>query len=434
MHQFVSRLARSHFLRNILVLMTGSITAQLINVAFVPVLSRLYDPGTYGVFSIYISIIGIVSCIASLRYEMAMMLPKEESDAAGLFWLCGMIIFGFAIVVCIGCLVFGGFLGTLLKTPELIPWLWLVPLSVFLSGVWQLFIFWSARRKQFHRTSISQVVRATTSSGSQAVAGLFGGHVSGLIFGAILGDVCGTTTFAKQVAKSDWPLIRGSLDRIRLKRLAREYSDFPMYTSPSSLLNTFSACVPSLLLAPFFGKDVVGYYSLGFRIVWLPASLIINALKSVLFQKVSEVYNLGGDTYALFKKVTLGLIGIVMLPSLLIMIFAPMLTAFILGDRWYTAGEYARWLVLWLSVMFCNAPAMIFGQVYRRQRALFIIDVALLVCRVSSIVIGGMFLTAMKTVILYSIVGFLFNVFIIVWIWSYVRHKSKFSSTASSFG
>ncbi|MEN6406739.1 MAG: oligosaccharide flippase family protein [Thermoguttaceae bacterium] len=433
MLSYFSRIAQSHFFRNVLVLMTGTVLAQAINVAFVPVLSRLYDPATYGVFGVYLSIVSIVSCVASLRYDMALMLPKDDRDAAGLLWLCGIVTSGIAAISMVVCVCFGGQIGRLLQTPELTPWLWAAPISIFLIGIWQSLIFWATRRKKFHITSVSQVTRAAMGSGSQAAAGLFGPSVLGLIFGMILGDACGSAVFSSQVLKRDWPLIRGALSRSRLKRLLREYSDFPVYTAPQSLLNTVSAYVPSLLLAHYFGVAVVGYYTFGVRIVLLPANLVGNSLRSVLFQKATEVYHSGGDTYALFKKATLGLMGMAALPTLVIMLLAPMLAAFILGEEWRTAGVYASWLVLWLAVGFCNVPAVLFGQIYRRQRMLFGVEVVLLVARVLAIVLGGIYGTALQAVILYSIVGVLYNAFLIAWAWTFLRRHHLTLSTTADF-
>ncbi|MCD4727825.1 MAG: oligosaccharide flippase family protein [Pirellulales bacterium] len=406
--------------------------ARAIGLAFVPVLSRIFTPATYGEFGVLMAIASIVSCVGALRYDMALMLPKEESDAANILGLSVILIAGISAIAGIVFLAFGNRIGLLLRTPEIIPWLWLLPFSIFFMGLWQTLLSWSARRKQFHRASISQVAQALTGPGAQVSAGLAGANVFGLIIGRIIGDFCGTAVFARQVFKSDWPLIRGSLSLSRMKGLAREYKNFPLFAAPQSFMNTASQNVPALLLAYFFGVAVVGYYSIGVRIVQLPLQLVKGSLASVLFQKSSEVYNSGGDTYGLFKKTTLGLIGIVVLPSLLIALVAPTAAAIVLGEQWRTAGEYSRWLVLWMAVGFCNLPAVLFGQIYRRQRTLLCVEVVLLVFRVLAIVLGGMFCTALQTVILYSIVGIVYNTFLIAWVWWFMRQHSQVLAAEST--
>ena len=134
-----------------------------------------------------------------------------------------------------------------------------------------------------------------------------------------------------------------------MKRLAKEYADFPVYSSPQGMLNAASQNIPLLLLAHYFGSATAGLYLLGVRILQLPMNLVLISLRQVLFQKASEVYNNGGDVYRLFKKTTLGLLALVIVPTALVMLFAPPAFSFVLGKEWYTAGEYARWLILWLA-------------------------------------------------------------------------------------
>ena len=209
-----------------------------------------------------------------------------------------------------------------------------------------------------------------------------------------------------------------------MKHFAKEYADFPLYGGTRGLLNSLSQSIPLILLTYYFGAVVAGLYFMSMRILQLPMNLVLISLRQVFFQKASEVYNTGGDTYALFKKVTLGLMSMAIGPALIIVFFAPPLFSFVLGAKWYVAGEYARWLVIWMASAFPNVPSNIFGQVYRKQRNLLLQEVALLICRVGALVIGGLYLDAIHTVILYSIAGVVFNIYIVLWMWRLLRYQA----------
>lgn len=408
---------KSHFFRNVFVLMSGTALSQVINVAVAPLLTRLYDPKDFGEFGVFMSITGILIAVCTLRYDQALMLPKRTEDAANLF---GISVIGVAAVSSVAtaiCLGFGSQIAAAAKSPALAQWLWLSPIFVLLSGGYQTLNAWSTRRKQFHRASISQVVRSIATSIAQLAAGIGGGSPTGLVGGAVAGSACASAALGIQVLKDDRSFFRGSLRLSEMKRLAKEYSDFPLYSGTQSLLNATSQNLPMLLLAHYFGPAVAGLYSLGVRILQLPMNLVLTSLRQVLFQKASEVYNNGGDTYALFKKTTLGLLAIAIGPAAIVVLFAPPAFAFVLGQEWYAAGEYARWLVLWLALMFSNVPAVLFAQIYRKQRALLIQDIALLVCRAGALLVGGMYCSAIQTIILYSLVGVAFNAYIILWTW-----------------
>ena len=421
----IGSLLRRPFVRNVAVLASGSALAQAIVLAFTPVISRLYDPSEFGRFAAYSVVVGLVGCVASLRYDIAIMLPKEDREAANVLALCAIVITAVGAVGGGLIIVFSGRLANALRTPELATWFWLAPVSIFLLGFSQSLMTWCSRRKKFRRAAVSQVVRAGTGPGAQTTAGFLNAGASGLLGGAIFGDLCGVIVMAGQVLRGDRRLLRDSLAFANIKNAAREYAVFPKFTSAQTLLNTASQYLPVFLLAYYFGPIVVGFYAVGMRIIQLPLSLVLESLREVLFQKASEVFNSGGDTYGFFKKSTGALFAIVALPTLAIMLLAPAVASFVLGSRWRTAGEYSSWLVFWLALMFCNSPAVILGQLYRKQRLLLIQDICLLTSRALALVVGGSNFSASGTIILYSMVGVAYNLVLIISIWDTVRQQRR---------
>ncbi len=361
--------------------MSGTAVAQVISVAVAPLLTRLYDPADFGMFGVFVSIVAIIGAVPTLRYEQAMMLPKRNEDAANLFAASLLSVVIVAIAAALVCIPFGGRIAAATNSPALSHWLWLVPIYICLIGAYQTFNSWLTRQKQFHRASISLVVRSAAQAGLQTAAGVAAMGPMGLIGGTIIGETCACTALSGQVLKDDFPLLRRSIRLAEMKRLAKEYSDFPIYSGSQGMLNMVSQNIPLLLLAFYFKPATVGLYSLGVRILQLPMNFVLTSLRQVLFQKASEVHNNDGDTYHLFKRTTLGLMALAIVPAAIVILFAPPLFAFVLGSEWREAGVYARWLILWLALMFCNVPAILMAQVHRKQRALFIQDVLLLIAR-----------------------------------------------------
>jgi len=83
---------KSEFSRNVLTLMTGTTIAQAIPIAISPILTRIYTPEDFGVFALFIAIVGFFSVIASARYEQAILIPKKDEDAINIFALGFIII------------------------------------------------------------------------------------------------------------------------------------------------------------------------------------------------------------------------------------------------------------------------------------------------------------------------------------------------------
>ena len=64
--------------------MTGTGLAQAIPIAISPILTRLYTPEEFGIFALYIAITAILTILVTGRYELAIMLPKEDEDAVNI--------------------------------------------------------------------------------------------------------------------------------------------------------------------------------------------------------------------------------------------------------------------------------------------------------------------------------------------------------------
>ncbi len=417
--------ANNPFLRNILVLMSGTVIAQVITVIVSPILTRLFNPAAFGVFGIYMSIVSIVTAIVTMRYDQALMLPNNNKNAAHLFWAAIFSVIAVSAISLILCLAFFKQIILLLKIEEIGMWILLFPFSIFLSGLYLTLTSWFARQKKFKKDSISQMVRSTAANSAQVSSGVFNAGPVGLIAGNILGDLLSSFTLIFQMRHDDKQILKEGLHYHSIKQLGKQYSDFPIYSSTQNFLNAISQNIPVLLLAKFFGPVIVGYYALGVRVLQLPMNFILTSLRQVLFQRASEIHNAQGDTYNLFKKTTLGLFGIAVVPALIIIAFGPFLFGLILGKNWATAGEYARWLIIWLGVGFINPPAILFAQIYRKQKFLFFQDLALLFSRVSTLIIGGLYFDALGSIIMYSIIGFVFNSFIILYMWSFIRTRQS---------
>ena len=85
------RLIQSEFFKNVFTLMSGTTLAQIISLGIYPALSRMYTPDDFGVFALYMSILGITNTTATAKYELAIMMPREDKDGLNLMGLSGII-------------------------------------------------------------------------------------------------------------------------------------------------------------------------------------------------------------------------------------------------------------------------------------------------------------------------------------------------------
>src|ERR1039457_5277096 len=140
---------QNNFLRRVGLLASASAIGQIITVLASPLLTRLYSPHQFGVFSVFIAVLSLILVLSSLRFELAIPLPPSHSSAFHLMALALCINAAISIVVMFAFVVFREPIAALAKTPDLAKYLWIIPVAVFFAGVYKIFNFWAIRHNSY---------------------------------------------------------------------------------------------------------------------------------------------------------------------------------------------------------------------------------------------------------------------------------------------
>jgi O-antigen/teichoic acid export membrane protein len=424
MNSFVcllSHLKNSSFVKNVFIVMSGTVLGQAVGFFLLPVISRLFTPADFGVFGSFNAVVNVVAAGVTLDYSQAIMLPKEKNDAMHLFFLSCLSTLFVTFLCLMATLVAHQSFMALVKAQNM--WILLLfVLTIMISGLNVSLQAWGVRAKAFKQTSVTQLIRSLSSSSMQVGLGFFKTGSIGLILSSVLADLIASLNLLI-IFLNDFKISIKKIDRIKLRQLAKEYRDFPIYSASQNVINALSSGLPVLLLTHFFGISIAGAYAFGVRLLTTPMGLITGAMRQVLFQKASETQHNGGSLIALYLKVTVGLFALGLLPTLILIIWAPEIFSFIFGIQWHNAGLYARWLILWMLFVFCNVPAILYARIIRIQRTVFFYDMILLVARTTVLVIGGLYLTASQSIALFSIIGASMNLLLIILVGYHVAKK-----------
>lgn len=392
--------------------MSGTTLAQAFGFALTPIVSRLFTPADFGTFGAFNSITSIVGAAITLEYTQAIMLPKAKSDALNLFFISCFSTIMITIICMLVCVIAPSTMLGFMKASG--AWvLALLLLSILITGFNISLQAWCVRTKAFKQTSYSQVIRSLSSNSMQVGFGFIKAGPVGLIISNVLADLVASINLLF-VFLNDFKNSAHKIRWQRIKYLAREYRDFPIYSASSNIIYALSAGLPVLLLTNYFGIAVAGAYAFGDKLISAPTDLILRPLRQVLFQKAAETAHQGNSLLALYIKVTVGLAALMVIPAIIMIMWAPPIFSFIFGREWITAGKFASSLIIWVACMFCNLPSLLFARILRLQRQLFIFDIIFLALRILVLLIGGMYMTALDTVFLFSIVGAIMNIIFIV--------------------
>lgn len=333
----------SELLLNTSILISGTTLAQLIPILLQPVLRRLYLPETFGAYSVYLSLIGIISIISSFKYDLAIVLPKKIKLAANVLFLS--IIFN--ILVCAVFLAViiiwqNDILIFLNLSPKFTIFLFVVPIGVFLYSSYQCLNNWLIREKGFLPLTLNKFVRRGSEGVSQATLGIVNAS-GGLLYGDIIGHISNIVSGIVQVKKRNLSLKLFS--RQKLRYVAEKYSDFPKYNLLPSLMSACSFLLPPLFINKFYSAEVLGYFDLSRQLLLIPLALISASISNVLLQKLSENYrerkSVRNDL-VLVAGITL---SVAFAEILIISIFGVDLFRFIFGNSYEISGEISRILV-----------------------------------------------------------------------------------------
>lgn len=381
---------RTGFFSDLIRLVMGTTSAQLVSIAVAPILTRLYGPEAFGLLALFMAITGLLGMIACLRYEFSIVLPHSDAEGANLLGLSLALSAFFSLLTVPVFWIGGRAILELLNATELETYLWLVSLTVLVLGVFSALNYWNSRTKQFGRLSAARVTSSVTMSGAQVGAGFAGFTSGGSLIGAnFLGHLVSTLILGVQIWRDDRRLFRESVRWQSMIGGFRRYRRFPLFDTVSAVLNALAWQLPVFFLAAFFSPAIVGFYSLGFRILQLPMFFVGGALAQVFFQRAAEA-KLEGRLGALTEGAFRMLVGAGIFPILAVTVIGADLFALVFGEVWMEAGVYAQILSIWAFVWFISSPLSTLYLVLERQDFGLKVNALNLGTRVAALYVGGL--------------------------------------------
>lgn len=332
---------KSDFSKNVLTVLTGTGMAQAITILCSPILTRIFSPEEFGVFYLFSALADMLVILATGRYELAILIPKEEEEAANTFWSAGFLSTFFSCGLLVFIYFFNQNIGIWLREPMISPWLYCLPPFILIRGWMVAFHYWHNRHKRFKIITGSKIAESSINVGSRIGLGYLNFGTGGLIIGTLLGRLATLISyfiFFQKLDKNNFP--KPTITGVK-KQLSR-FKNFPKNMVPAGFFNASSTQLPNILINFFYTATVVGHYGFMNRIVRTPLSVIGRSFEEVFKQKASEELQQLGHCKNIFYKTLKRLFAIAIIPFLIFYFAAPMVFELVFGEKWLTAGEYAQ--------------------------------------------------------------------------------------------
>lgn len=423
MTSMVARLTMaSKLIQNSAKLLTANVFAQAIGLAVYPVLTRLYAPEDFGVLNLFLSIGGIFILLATLDYQQAIVLPKEEEHGSAVVHLCLLIALLVSGVVLIS-VPFADSISELFKTPALGKWYFLLPLYILVMSGWNILNYWYIRHAEYNRNSGYQVMQSSLGAGMKIGLG-YGGYLQGgMIVSSVVAPLIALMTSCMLAWKKH---IRSLLhyDQETIREVATTYRKFPIYSFPSSMLNMLSAQLPILLLTPVFGNTKIGLFTMALLLGFAPLSMISKTLSQTLYQHTVDKLHAQQDIRPIYRRFSSWLLIAIVPTFTLLWLILPQLTTLLLGKEWEETGYILRWMLPWLAANTMTASTGFLAGIFFKQNIELLFEVLLILLRIAAIATGIYCGDFRIFVILYSLVSFVIAAAHYIWLMMLISRSS----------
>lgn len=325
------------YFKNVMRQSSGNIIAQIISLLSLPLITRIFDPGAFAEYRIFIELMPICAIVCSFKFEHCIML--ESSDIRARILAHFVVLYSFFALLLLYLMVLPFIYFTI--TSMRFELLWVLPLAGFLTVTSQAFLFLDQRREDFTKSGIVEVLNKTFNNAFVILFSLFSKSSIILALGMCLGLLIKLSYLRPNPKK----IIR-SITRIRILFMKilyeGDYLKRICFLNLSDVLLSIVRIAPILFISAIYGEDSAGQFGLITAALVFPTVILGRAVGQVFYQKAASSFNSKTQITRLFiyNLVVLGFIGL--FGYSLIFLFGKEIFTLIFGERWELAGELAQ--------------------------------------------------------------------------------------------
>ncbi len=361
--------------RGLLTLSFGNLSARILALLSTPLISRIYDPASFGQLSLLTSITIIAAPLFSLRLPLAIPLPRKDSEAKQIVAI-SLALLALLIILSTAALAIG-FQTKIFEIIHLEKNLLLfLPFALLGYGMQDILSNWATRKTRYNLIFTAQLFQSISSTIVKIVYGI--ALNSSASIGLFYGYICGFASYAAVIMLAE----RKDFNRpnqIKKKRfcfILNKYLDFIKFLTPSHLLVSLSTQLPIILVYSQFGKDTAGYLGMAVMLINLPVQILARSAGTVLFSEVSKFTRENKtDPFPIIAKISLVLISTSSCVAITLFLFSPEIFSFLLGEKWQRAGEFSSLLAIYFPLQMTQAAISQLFTVYRANKTQMLLNV-----------------------------------------------------------
>jgi len=377
--------------RGMATLAVGSGIGRLVGIATIPVLTRLYTPEDFGVLAVFMALVAILAPLVTLRYALALPLPRYDGGAMNLLVLSIALMLVLSTVIAAILWTWGNLLLSLVSMEVLAPWWWVIVLAVIGTALLELLTMWATRRRAYRVIGQTTVTQSMVAALVKIGFGVAAVQPLGLLLGQVMAQAGGIVRLLRGFGAE----LRANRRYVSLKRVrmvALRYKGLPTWRLPSQLLMVFSMQAPILAFSVLYDSSTVGQIGLSLTAVAIPIAVLGGTTSQAYFAEISRISPRDPQSlYAVTRSTLKTMLVVSLVPSLILFAFGTPMFTLLLGAAWAEAGRYAEILSAYLLVQFVSNPISKIFSVLRMEWAYLLINSQRIILITGGFLVSGFF-------------------------------------------
>ncbi|MCS0670394.1 lipopolysaccharide biosynthesis protein [Cytobacillus firmus] len=359
----INKYKNDGFSNAVITLISGSLLAQVITMLAAPLLTRIYSPKELGVYALILTAESLFGSIICGRYDVSIVSEPSKNKIYPLIKLSLLITIIFSFVATIGY----GFFYFILKE-EYRSYSYAVIfifIMLVLNGLLRILEAYNNRYKEYKVMSSVYVLKTSFQNFGAIMLGYTKFGVLGLLFSHTVGMLAGLrkqSTTLRPHFKEIW-----ASSMHEMKVVMKNHYRLPLFSAPALFANRFSYASIFLFIESLFGLAILGYYSISYKVLGLPLTVMSNNVAKVFYQEASREYDETGKFVKSFKR-TSSLLVLIAVPMVIVLyLLAPIAFEIVFGPGWSEAGVYVQILAPMFGIRFIVNTVAYGLQVVKKQ-------------------------------------------------------------------
>ena len=377
----IKKMFKSGYFKALAVLTSGSLIGALITGVAEIARTWIFPADLVGVYSFLLAFPHLFISIPTLRYDVSIVVEKDERKALALVKLC------FVLLVTISAITTAAFtIYIFVFHPDYTAYWYTIPFAFIIVagyGLNNILNSYNNRYKQYGEISRRYVIRTGVQRISALLLGLivvvllklpqwsvlvmYAPHGIGLYVGA-WNQSRGIRARADELK---------SITLAEMWEVAKYHKKQAYYSSPALFINSYSYTSITLQIESLFDTTTLAYYSISNRVLGMPIALICGNVAKVYIEEAAREYRDTGKFIKAFRRSLLFLVALAVPMFFAMRYLAPPVCELVLGKGWHVAGDYIKILALMFAFRLVGTALSQSLAVCNRQGVELIVNIGL---------------------------------------------------------